>query len=445
MTPPPPAAPAGGSAPANDARPPVRYLAPVTPRLDVELITDTAGCKLTGGSGASCWGYNQSNVVRAADQVYALSWRDDMSLVVYRRAAPGQWEASPALPPVPQNGNLLVDGAGRPHVIAGANASWHALFDPPGQVQRFELLELAEADSRFGAAIDDDDRIFVAGGLQRLAWYVLDPGDGPGGGPGDGYHPVAAGAVEHEPARGYHFAVWRDGQAHTFCSDDYFLPGDQYPNQTVTTRNLETGEVTTTETPHGIYPVLRTYYYHNADLLNRPDDWRCTVVSDVCDTFVDGARGTTDQQDLMLDADGLLHLVYYENRQPSREVWAGNGQDQANSRLYHAVGPPGGPFATWCLGAFTSGRVCQTADGRFHYFLTHGRRGAAESLWYAAGAPGAWDAIGEPVRLDLPGPFWHAFASATRAGGSSEQDLDLYWTGAYQADSNRAWYGRLTV
>lgn len=47
--------------------------------------------------------------------------------------------------------------------------------DPPGQVQRFALRELATADSRFGPAIDERDHMLAAGGLERLAWYLLDP------------------------------------------------------------------------------------------------------------------------------------------------------------------------------------------------------------------------------------------------------------------------------
>ena len=91
----------------------VTYAQPASPCFEVEMITDTAGHLQTGGSGASCWGYNQSNIVRAGEDVYALSWRDDMTLVVFRRAVDGRWEASDPLPPVPQNGNLLVDGTGR--------------------------------------------------------------------------------------------------------------------------------------------------------------------------------------------------------------------------------------------------------------------------------------------------------------------------------------------
>ena len=36
----------------------------------VERIADSAGHRLSGGSGASCWGYNQSNLVRRGDDLY---------------------------------------------------------------------------------------------------------------------------------------------------------------------------------------------------------------------------------------------------------------------------------------------------------------------------------------------------------------------------------------
>lgn len=412
----------------------VQHGPPVRPRFTIERITDTAGCVQTGGSGASCWGFNQSNIVRAGAEVYALSWRDDLSLVVFRRAAPGCWEHSPPTPPVPQNGNLLVDSRGRLHLIGGANASFQVSFAPAGQVQEFRLRERATADSRFGAAINGEDQLLVTGGLSRLGWYLLDAGQD--------CQPVAAGELLHEADRGYHFAALQGRAAHTFCSDDYFLPGEEYPNQTVTYRDAATGQMKTVETPHGIYPVLRSYYYHCPDLLQTPQDWRMQVVSDVSDTFAEGKRGTTEQQDLLLDAEGRVHLLYFENRQPSGTVWAATGQDQAASRLYHAVGEPGGSFTHFCLGNYNSGRLYQTPDGRMHYLLTRGRRGDAESLWYAVGSED-WASLSEPVQLEVPTRFWHFFTNTTRAGGTCAPFIDCYWTGAYQKNSNEVWYGRL--
>lgn len=422
----------------GDERPRIAYGSPAPFAWRVERITDTAGCRLTGGSGASGWGYNQSNLVRCDDELYALSWRDDLTLCVYRRAGDERWEAGPVLPPVPQNGNLLLDAAGRLHVIGGDCASWHVRFDTPGCLDHWELRRRVRADSRFGAGIDEADRILVAGGLQELGWYVLD-------GAAD-FACAARGALTHEAARGYQFVVFRDGAAHTLCSDDFFVRGDRYPTQTVTLPDPATGGTRTIESEPGIYPVLRAYYYHNPDLLAAPDDWRCVVVSDVSDTFDEqtGARGTTDHQELFVDAAGLVHLLYYENRQPSREVWAATGQDVANSRLYHAVGPPGGPFRHWCLGAYNSGRVCETPDGRLHYLLTRGRRAAAETVDYAVGDPGTWDRISKPQPLDGLGPFWHLSISPTRAGASLADVVDAYWTGPLGGNSNEVFYGRLT-
>jgi hypothetical protein len=416
-------------------RPDVVRGEPARCRFEIQQITETAGCIQTGGTGASCWGFNQSNLVRHGDQVYALSWRDDLSLTVYRRAAAGEWEASPRLPETPQNGNLLIDRGGRVHVISGANACYHAVFDPPGQVHRFTVQRLAAADSRFGAAIDERDRILVVGGLESLVWYVLDPRQG--------YVPAAQGRLQHPAQRGYSLVVFGQGAAHAFCSDDYFQAGEAYPNQTVRYRELASGQMKTVVTPRGIYPVLRTYWYHNPDLLAAPDDWRVTVVSDVTDTATEVARGTTEQQDLLVDRQGLVHLVYFENRDPSTTVWAGEGQDQCHSRLYHAVGRPGGPLAHWCLGDYTSGRLFEGLDGRFHYLLTRGRRGQAEQLWYAAGEAGSWSRISAPVRLDLPSRFWHLFVSTTRAGGTGAAGIDCYWTGAYQHNSQQVWHGWL--
>lgn len=423
---------------AVDPRPAVVCGAPARFAWRIERVADTAGCRLTGGSGASGWGYNQSNLVRAGDDVYALSWRDDLTLTVFRRTGAGRWEAGPVLPPVPQNGNLVVDTAGRLHVIAGARASWHVRFDAPGRLDCWELRRRAAADSRFGAAIDARDRILVCGGLERMGWYVLD-------GERD-FAATASGTLAHERERGYPLVVFRGGAAHTFCSDDFFVAGDSFPNQDVVVPDPATGGTRTVATPRGIYPVLRAYAYHNPDLLARPDDWRCTVVSDLRDTFdaATGARGTTDHQDLLVDDEGLVHLVYYENRQRSRQVWAGTDQDPAHSRLYHAVGPPGGPYRAWCLGAFNSGRLYEAADGRFHYFLTFGRRAAAQRVCYAVGEPGDWGRISAPVPLAGAGPLWHFFVNAARSGGTRAAVVDAYWTGPLGGNSNEVFYGCLT-
>ncbi|MSS71372.1 MAG: hypothetical protein EXS64_07765 [Candidatus Latescibacteria bacterium] len=415
----------------------VTYGPPAKVKFEMEMITDTAGCKQSGGSGASGWGYNQSNIIRCGEEVYAMSWRDDLTLTVFRRVGPGQWEASLPLPPVPQNGNLLVDSTGHLHVIAGKQASYHVVFDPPGQVKRFTMEQYATAESRFGASINAKDQIFVAGGLANMTWYVLNPKDG--------FRPMASGVLQHEKHRGYNMVIFNGAEVHSVNSDDYFIKGDQYPNQSVTTRDPQTGELRTVETPRGIYPVLNAYYYYCPDIFKSPDDWRMTVTSDVSDTFDGTARGTTDHQDIMLDAQGLVHLTYYENRQPSTTVWAGKGQDQMNSSVYHAVGKPGGPFTHFCVGkAFNSCRVTQTPDGRFHYLLTRGGRGNAEGVWYATGEAGQWDRVSEPIRLEIPSRLWHFFVNMTRSGGTRAPVIDCYWTGAYSQNSNEAWYGRLT-
>ena len=415
----------------------VKYGPALEAEFEIEQIGTGAGYQLRGGSGASCWGYNQSNIVRWGEQVYALSWRDDLRLVVYRRRGPGQWEESPPLPPVPQNGNVLVDQQGRLHLISGADASWHALFEAPARNWKFELREYAEADSRFGAAINGQGQILVAGGLKQLAWYVLDP-------EGD-YRALAAGRVQHEEQRGYNFTAFAGRAAHAFCSDDYFVGGEQFSRGSVSRKNPASGEPEVVQTERGIYPVLRTYYYYCPDVFAEPENWRMEVISDVSDTYEDGARGTTEQQDLLLDDAGSIHLIYFENRQPVRTVWASEGQDPGKSRLYHAVGEPGGALRHFCLGNFNSGRLYQGMDGNMHYLLTRGRRGAATELWYSVGVAGDWGCISRPVRLAMPTPFWHLYINTRRAGGTLAPFIDCYWTGPYQGKSNEVWYARLQV
>ena len=54
-------------------------------------------------------------------------------------------------------------------------------------------------------------------------------------------------------------------------------------------------------TPWDNYLVATGVWYYNPDLVASPDEWRLTVVSDVSDTVAGSARGTTEQQDLLVD------------------------------------------------------------------------------------------------------------------------------------------------
>jgi hypothetical protein len=423
---------------APDERPDVSLDPAVAVDLRIERVTDTAGCRLTGGSGASCWGYNQSNLVRHGEDLYALSWRDDLTVAVYHRTGPDAWTPGPVLPPVPQNGNLLIDPAGRLHVISGDRASWHVVFDEPGRLDRWELRRRVAADSRFGAAIDATGRLLVAGGLEEMAWYILDT-MGPD-------VPLAHGTVTHPAARGYHIVHWRDGEAFALCSDDYFLAGERYPNQQVVLPDPATGGTRTVETPRGIYPVLRAYLLHNPDPLADPAGWTTTTISNVSDTFDEaaGTRGTTDHQDLLVDDDGAVHLLYYENRQPSGSVWAGTDQHDDEARLYHAWRRPGEGFRHTCLGHYHGGRLHRDASGRLHALLISGRRSAARAVHHALLDDGG-ERMSTPTGLDGLGPLWHLFVASRRAGSAPGPGLDLYWTGPLGGNSNELFYGHLTV
>jgi len=391
---------------------PVSLGPPLNPRFETELITDTAGYTQRGGTGRSSWGFNQSNIVRHGDDVYAMCWRDDLHLVVFRRVKQGQWEASPPLPRVPQNGVLLVDSKGRVHVIAGESASYHARFDPPGQIRTFSVQQFARADTRFGAGIDAGDNILVAGGLPGMSWYVL--------GATNGYRPAAQGRVAHEKGRAYYFVAYRDGAGHAFCYDDYFVKGSGYH-------------------------TLRTYYYWNPNLVQNPEGWTMQTISDVSDTIAGAARGATENEDLLLDRAGRVHFLYLRNPTPGTGEWswATDGQKRSDDALYHAVGRPEGPFTHHRLGNFSRGRLHETPDGRLHYFLCRGEWFRFE-LWYAVGEINDPGRISEPVRLMTPTPIDHVFINSTRAGGKPSNVIDCYFTGPYPGETRHVYYGRLT-
>ncbi len=380
-------------------------------RFEAELITDSAGRREAGGLGRSCWGFNQSNIVRHGDDVYAMCWRDDLHLVVFRRVGAGRWEASPPLAKCPQNGVLLVDRKGRAHVIGGDRASYHAIFEPPGQVKTFKVQQLARADTRFGASIAPNGDILVAGGLPGMAWYVLSARDG--------YKPVATGRVPHKTWRAYYFVAFDGSTAHTFCYDDYYIKGIGYQ-------------------------TLKTYHYTNTNVLanTKPDAWKMTVISDVADTVWGKTRGCTENEDLMVDRKGQVHLLFMRNPTPSTTRWASQGQDRAKDELVHVVGRPGGPFKRYLLGNFSRGRLHQTPDGRIHYLMTRGQWFKFE-LWYAVGTADRPETISQPIQLETPTRIDHVFVSSTRAGGTPTRCIDCYWTGPYPGQTDRVWYGCL--
>jgi len=400
----------GGASPApTQSR--VVYGPPVRARFETELITDTAGYKKTGGQGRTSWGYNHSNIVRHGKEVYALTWRDDLSLVIYRRVKPGEWEASPPLPEAVQSGVLMVDSKGRVHVIGGEGASYHAVFDPPGQVQKFTVQRLAKADTRFGASIAHNDDIFVAGGYPGMSWYVLSAQDG--------WKPVQQGRLPHPTWRAYYFAAFDGKAAQTYCTNIQHVEGVGYQ-------------------------TLWTYYYYNPNLAEKPDDWRMTVLSDLSDTF-DGktARGNTEDEEMMVDRRGRVHFLTLVNRQPGKGIWPSGDQDRANDTLYHTVGPPGGPFKQYLLGNFSRGRLYQSKDGKIHYILERGEWFNFD-LYYAVGEENRFDRISEPVKLETPSKIDHIFVNTTRAGGTPTDGIDCTFTGPYPGQTNRVWYGLLT-
>lgn len=389
----------------------VAYGPPARVKFETELITDTAGYQKTGGQGRSSWGFNHTNIVRHGEHVYALCWRDDLSLVIFHRVKPGEWEASPSLPEAVQSGVLLVDSRGRVHLIGGDGASYHVLFDPPGQVQKFTIQRLAKADTRFGASIAPNDDIFAVGGYPAMTWYVLSAKEG--------YKPVTTGVRPHPTHRAYYFAAFDGKAAHAYCY------------------NIQHAE--------GVgYQTLWTYYYYNPDIFAKPDDWRLTVVSDVSDTF-DGKtrRGTTGNEDMMIDRKGRVHFLYLINRTPVPGIWPFlEGDDRKKDELYHAVGPPGGPFKHYLLGNFSRGRLYQSKDGRIHYLLNRGQWFQFD-LYYAVGEEDRFDQISEPVRLETPTKIDHVFVNTTRAGGTVTDSIDCYFTGPYPGQTNRIWYGHI--
>lgn len=387
----------------------VRFKPPVPLTVTAEQITDEGGWQHTGGIGRSCWGYHQSNIVRHGADVYALVWRDDEHLRVFHRRDGGAWEASPLLPPSPQSGVLLVDAAGRAHVIAGERACLHILFDAPGRVDSFHVEPLPFADTRFGAAIAANDDIFIAGGVPAMSWHRLDSTRD--------WAVAQSGRVPHETNRGYYLTAFDGRAAQTYCGEIHFVE--------------EAGFLT-----------LRTYHYHNPDLPAYPEDWQLKVISDLSPTWNGPARGATGQEDLFIDRKGRVHLLFWANPVPATGAWA--ARNSAYDLLYHLVGPAEGPFACYRLGHFSRGRLGQTADGRMHYLLTRQIEGGA-GVWHAESAEDVFDTMREPARVDLPLPMDHFFVNTPRAGGTLSDTLDLYFTGGGSGGTKHIWYANLRL
>jgi perosamine synthetase len=387
----------------------VAYAPPAPVRFETERITDTGGWRHSGGTGRSCWGYHQSNIVRYGDSIYALCWRDDTHLTAFRRVSPGMWETSPLLPKSPQSGALLVDAQGRLHLIAGDKATLHLCFEPPGQVQQFTMQALPGTDTRFGAAIAPNGDIFIAGGVPAMRWLLLSAKQG--------YAPALSGCLPHPTNRAYYFAAFDGTQAQVYCTEIHYLEAAGFQ-------------------------TTQTYHYCNPDLTRNPDDWRLTIVSDVSDTFDGRARGTTGNEDLLVDRKGRLHLLAMRNVTPATGAWAAGAQDHQEDELIHTSGMPGEPLAAVRVGQFSRGRLCQTADGRLHYLMTR-REEFGSSLWHAIGSEDDYTSLSEPVRLDTPGTIDHLFVNNIRAGGTLADGVDIYFTGPYPGKTGEIWYGRL--
>ena len=89
------------------------------------------------------------------------------------------------------------------------------------------------------------------------------------------------------------------------------------------------------------------------------------------------------------------------------------------------------------LGNFSRGRIYQTRDGRFHYFLTRGEWFNFD-LYYSVGPENDFETVSAPIRLETPSKIDHIYVNAARAGGTSTDFVDCYFTGRYSADKNES-------
>lgn len=291
---------------------------------DTILVEKIIGSKFHSPD-ATWWGYNMSKIVRFEDIVftYYISNDDDSNkttsrFVVMKKHKNGAWEKGATFS-TSRPGNLLIDSKGVLHAFVFEpydvvkNDSWgkilHYWFpeaSSKGDITNFKQEIVVDNDGksetaniRVGAAIGADDTLAVSFGLTK-------------------FNPAYKEQSEHIYYKKPNEEKWN----HTFTDN---LPHDYYYPFTLISGNTfyllpvqdDYNGLGTTSTP---YPNI----YQKILFMEVTDGaWKSELIADLSNHPLAKERPRLlEQEDLYLDKDGNIHLLYKEFLDPNNDFAA---------------------------------------------------------------------------------------------------------------------------
>ncbi|MDO8429239.1 MAG: hypothetical protein Q7S88_01290 [Candidatus Daviesbacteria bacterium] len=314
-------------------------LTPKTPGLSLIkteekiLIEPIPGSKYHSPDG-TWWGYNQSKIARFQDLVfsYYIDNTDDSNqtisnLVVLKKEGTSAWEEGVRFP-TSRPGNILVDSQGVLHVFVfePANAQindskgklLHYFFpdSAQGDIKNFSQELVVDGDGsnetvniRVGSAIGKDDTMVISFGLTK-------------------FNPAYNEQSEHIYFKKPNEEKWN----HTFIDG---LPHDFYYPYTLVTENGfsllpiqdDFNDDGNSKTYDNIYQKIPLFSYLN-------NKWGMEMLVDLSThPLAKSKPRLLEQEDLMEDKDGNIHIIYKEFLDPDN-LFASSGHR-------HLIGKPG--------------------------------------------------------------------------------------------------------
>ena len=297
---------------------------------------------------ATIWGYHQPLIVRAGDGVYCAllepygdGFAQQWSL--YERGESG-WRrvwSSPREGELNQPPSIVADRQGSIHVFAWPDAiftHWRFEPGPDGAIAAEPVVDTPSSPYNdlwpyAAVAVNDSDELLaVASAYPQNLFSVRSEAVG-GWRRGRVFlHPERPDSPSGYDRQAYPYVALKGRTAHVF-----------------TTQDIADSAKIAAGLPF-VYSFRNLQYYYTPDILSEP--FTETTVVDV-----EGSGGWVHNDDLLIDRDGTVHLLF--------QVMRTEG-DWGDVRTVHAFGRPGGPFEPAQLGSpgeFNSGRLWESPDG----------------------------------------------------------------------------------
>jgi len=281
------------------------------------LVEEIPGSKFHSPDG-TWWGYNQSKIVRFQDNVfsYFIDNNDESSktvsqFTILKKHGDDAWERGPSFP-TSRPGNILVDSTGVLHafvfepVNAARNDSWgqlvHYTFPhaATGDITTFTQEIVIDntgrqetVNIRLGAAISEDDTMALGFGLPFGV-------------------PPYAGQSEHLYFKKPHELKWQHLVAGQKLGHDFY-----YPFVVATKNEFYLLPVQDDFADDG-NPATYDNMYQKINLFSfAGGQWSNTPIADLSNHPLAKKRPRLlEQEDLFMDAQGTLHVIYKEFLDP---------------------------------------------------------------------------------------------------------------------------------